>query len=289
MSTEFSIVTIVKHRTQQLTQLINSIERSSLLPKEMVIVWMASPSEESLLSSEYFNIRHRFATGGDLPIAQACNRGFDACTTENIIYLDVDCICPESLLEDLANSVSDGLVVTTHINQLSYKTEELGETQLNALTTPKAFAAEKLPFIHFQSTIFGITRNDYQRVGGLDTDYHGYGIVDLDFAMRCCQAGLVLFNIGRHVHKQFHVHFDPPVNHICDIVANAETFKQKWNCYPFCDWLERFADLGFVNTDFEQTGMRVTRLVREEELSEFLIEQPSVKPTEQSFELQALA
>ena len=47
MSTEYSIVTIVKHRTQQLSNLLSSIERSSIIPKEVVIVWMTSPSDES--------------------------------------------------------------------------------------------------------------------------------------------------------------------------------------------------------------------------------------------------
>ena len=62
MSTEFSIVTIVKHRTQQLSNLLSSIERSSVIPKEVVIVWMTSPSDESLLSSEHFDIQHCFTT-----------------------------------------------------------------------------------------------------------------------------------------------------------------------------------------------------------------------------------
>ena len=274
MSTDFSIVTIVKRRTQQLSNLISSIERSTLLPKEMVIVWMAPPSDESLLSSENFPIVHRFAASDELPIPKARNRGFDTCKTDKFIYLDVDCICPESLLEDLVRSLAIGKVVTANVCQLDKKAEDISESYVQQLALPQATAAEKVPFVQFDTNIFGITRKDYERVGGFDLDYHGFGIGDLDFAARCSQAGLYLVNTGRHVFKQFHAHYNPPVNHLCDIVSNAEVFKQKWGAYPSCDLFARFAELGLINADYEESGMRVVRLVTDEELATYLVKEP---------------
>ena len=271
MSTEFSIVTIVKRRTQQLSNLISSIERSTVQPKEMVIVWMAPPSDESLLSSEHFPIVHRFAASDELPIPKARNRGFETCKTDKFIYLDVDCICPETLLADLSKSLAVGKVVTANVSELNQKVDSIDERYLQSLVTPNVTAAEKVPFIHFDTNIFGITRIDYERVGGFDLDYNGYGIGDLDFAARCSKAGLYLLNTGRHVYKQFHAHYNPPVNHLCDIVANAEVFRQKWGAYPSCEMFSQFAELGLINSDYEQEGMRVTRLVTDEELAKYLV------------------
>jgi len=273
MSTEFSIVTIVKRRTQQLSNLISSIERSTVQPKEMVIVWMAPPSDESLLSSEQFPIVHRFAASEELPIPKARNRGFDTCKTDKFIYLDVDCICPETLLDDLTKSLGVGKVVTANVSQLEQKVVNIDERYLQSLVAPNVTAPEKVPFINFDTNIFGITRIDYERVGCFDLDYHGFGIGDLDFAARCSKAGLYLLNTGKQVFKQFHAHYNPPVNHLCDIVANAEVFKQKWGAYPTCDMFSQFAELGLINQDYEQEGMRVMRLVTDEELAKYLVKE----------------
>lgn len=273
MSTDFSIVTIVKRRTQQLSNLISSLERSAIQPKEMVIVWMAPPSDESLLSSEQFPIVHRFAASDELPIPKARNRGFDTCKTDKFIYLDVDCICPENLLGDMVKALAVGKVVTANLSQLEQKVDSIDERYLQSLVAPNVTAAEKVPFINFDTNIFGITRKDYERVGGFDLDYNGFGIGDLDFAARCSKAGLYLLNTGRYVYKQFHAHYNPPVNHLCDIVANAEIFKQKWGAYPTCEMFSQFAELGLINSNYDQEGMRVTRLVTDEELARYLVKE----------------
>ena len=287
MSTDYSIVTIVKHRTQQLSHLISSIECSSLLPREMVIVWMTSPSEESLRRSDFFDIVHRFATCEELPIAKARNRGFDACSTEKVIYLDVDCMCPEYLLEELAGSLTDGNVVTA--NTISPTVSQSGSVSTKPFTSPVISAPEKVPFAEFDATLFSITRSDFERVGGFDTEYSGFGIGDYDFAMRCSKAGLFLLNSGRYVYKQFHVHYNPPVNHLCDLVANAELFKRKWGAYPACKWFTQFADIGLINPDFKDAGMRASRLVSEEEMSRYLVKHPSVEQTDSQVKLQQSA
>lgn len=289
MSIEFSIVTIVKRRTQQLSTLVNSIERSEQLPKEMVIVWMAPPSDESLLSSDHFPILHRFAASESFPIAKARNRGFDTCTTDRIIYLDADCICPDSLLGNLTSSLTTGKLVTANVNQLNQTVDDISESYLQQLAPLQQSTAEKIPFIEFDTSIFGITRKDYERVGGFDLDYCGYGLGDLDFAARCSQAGLYLLNTGRHVYKQFHAHYHPPVNHLCDIVTNAETFKQKWGTYPTSKVFSQFAELGLINSDYEEAGMRITRLLDEAEMAEFFIDTPKEKSEPDAISLQQSA
>ena len=289
MSIEFSIVTIVKRRTQQLSNLVSSIERSQQCPKEMVIVWMTPPSDESLLSSEHFPILHRFAASETFPIAKARNRGFDTCTTDKFIYLDADCICPDTLLGAMASSLTAGKLVTANVNQLSHTVDDVTESLLKQLVTSQQGTAEKIPFIEFDTTIFGVTREDYDRVGGFDLDYCGYGLGDLDFAARCSQAELYLLNTGRYVYKHFHAHYHPPVNHLCDIVTNAETFKQKWGTYPTCKVFAQFAELGLINSDYEQTGMRITHLLDEDEMAKFFVEAPVKRSQSGAVSLQQTA
>ena len=274
MKTPFSVVTIVKGRKEQLSNLIKSIERASYLPQEMVIVWMAPPSDDSLICSDFFPIIHRFAASEPLPIPKARNRGFDSCKTDKFIYLDVDCICPETLLEEMTGMLSTGKVVTANVTHLSEQVSDIEEVYLQQQVTPKITAPERVPFVSFDTTIFGITRRDFERVGGFDLDYNGFGIGDMDFATRCSQAGLYLLNTGRHVYKQFHVLYNPPVNHLCDIVANAEVFRQKWGAYPSSEIFTQFVKLGLINEDFEKAGMRVIKLLSDEELSTYLVKEP---------------
>ena len=133
MKTPFSVVTIVKGRKEQLSNLIKSIERASYLPQEMVIVWMAPPSDDSLICSDFFPIIHRFAASEPLPIPKARNRGFESCKTDKFIYLDVDCICPETLLEEMTGMLSTGKVVTANVTLLQSITTQTVDIVLAGL------------------------------------------------------------------------------------------------------------------------------------------------------------
>ncbi len=67
MRSPISAVTIVKSRTEKLTNLITQLERCSPTPDELVIVWMAPPSDLSLVRSDKFDIVHKFVTQDALP------------------------------------------------------------------------------------------------------------------------------------------------------------------------------------------------------------------------------
>ena len=62
MRSPISAVTIVKSRTEKLANLITQLEQCSPTPDELVIVWMAPPSDLSLVRSDKFNIVHKFVT-----------------------------------------------------------------------------------------------------------------------------------------------------------------------------------------------------------------------------------
>lgn len=58
-------------------------------------------------------------------------------------------------------------------------------------------------------------------------------------------------DLTAHRHHRRHEVTDPPVNHLADIVANANRFHQKWRTWPMEPWLTAFRDLGLIAWDAE--------------------------------------
>ncbi|MCW8109773.1 galactosyltransferase-related protein [Alteromonas ponticola] len=279
MHNDFSIVTIVKGRLRQLSNLIGSIENAHLHPKELIVVWMAPPCSESLMTSEHFAIQHKFVANEPLPIAKARNKGFQACTTDNIIYMDVDCICSPDLFDGMLSSLQRQRVVMPQVRYLNSIPDNCDFHALSMQATGDP-SNEWLPLNHdiafdkFRTLAFAITKTDFETVGGFDEAFHGYGVGDLDFASRCETAGLSLFLVPGEVLHQYHPTFDPPINHLFDIVNNASVFKQKWGRYPLEHCLQKFADEGLINADYHETGLRVRRMPSQEEIHAHLSDKP---------------
>ena len=115
MRSPVSAVTIVKSRTEKLCNLISQLEQCSPTPDELVIVWMAPPSDLSLIQSEKFDIVHKFTTQEELPIAKARNKGMLAAKHENLVYLNVDAVISPSLCKDGLLALKDNTVVFTSV------------------------------------------------------------------------------------------------------------------------------------------------------------------------------
>lgn len=274
MNTPFSIVTIVKGRIRQLSNLISSIEQSDHLPYELIIVWMAPPSDESLISSDKFTIRHRFAACEELPIAKARNKGFRACQTSKIIYMDVDCLSPPDLLGKVINALADGTIFTAGMMEFEYVLDDINVKMLAQLAQQHEIRGCQLHFDHFDTRFFAITRNDYQTLGGFDPRYTGYGIGDIDFATTCSKRGMSFKRIAGTVFTQFHPHYHPPLNHLCDIISNAHSYRQKWGVYPRCELLQGLADSGFINPDYRENGLKVKAIPDKDDLKHHLVTAP---------------
>ncbi len=279
MQNDFSIVTIVKGRLRQLSNLIGSIENAKRRPNELIVVWMAPPCSESLLTSEHFAIHHKFVANEPLPIAKARNKGFQACSTNNIVYMDVDCICSPELFDGLMGSLQPGRVITSQIRYLNGIPEHHDFHALAMQASDKPSNKwlplnQDIDFDNFRTLVFAITKNDFEHVGGFDESFHGYGVGDLDFATRCKASGLTLYLVPEEVLHQYHPTFDPPINHLFDIVNNAAVFKRKWGHYPLEQCLQRFADEGLINADYEKSGLRVRRMPSQEEIHAHLSSRP---------------
>lgn len=94
----------------------------------------------------------------------------------------------------------------------------------------------------------GVTVADWNRVGGFDERYQGYGGEDTDFGQRLLSAGGGMWwsrNAGAF--HQWHPVSRPPVEHLVDIVTNANLFRDTWGWYPMGGWLEEFERRGLVS------------------------------------------
>ena len=279
MTQSFSVVTIVKGRTRQLRNLIRSLEHSNVLPAEVVVVWMASPCEDSLITSQRFPIHHKFVAHDTLPIPKARNKGFLGACCDKAVYLDVDCICSADMLEHIVQSVIPGRVVTTQIKYLEvlpehvdYKT--LAKDAIDCPYTPEQPLNQPISFRAFHTTSFALYINDFENVGGFDESYCGFGVGDVDFAARCEAKGMHLFMLPDKILRQFHPRVDPPINHLSDIVNNAEIFKRKWGQYPVKHWLTEFAKEGFIDEEYPTRGLRVRRLPTQDEIHAHMTTRP---------------
>jgi GT2 family glycosyltransferase len=103
---------------------------------------------------------------------------------------------------------------------------------------------------HFWSLVFRIHRERFFGLGDFDEAFTGYGGKDTDFGFRPRKAGPPLLFMGEP--GAFHRHhdsFEPPLQHLEDIVRNANVFRVRWDRWPMEGWPAAFQKLGLVSWD----------------------------------------
>jgi glycosyltransferase involved in cell wall biosynthesis len=250
---EFSVVTIVKGRRKQLANLLQSIEASTLVPFDIQIVCMDNVNE--IIIPDGLNASIQPMDNADkLPLAAARNAGIAAAQTDNVIFIDVDCIVSPTLFESMLNYLNQGVIVTAYPLYLPIVPDkgDFAGLRQQAITHP---ARERIPagvpvdHLQFWSLIFAVQKHTFNFIGGFDEFFIGYGAEDTDFAMTFHQAGIALFFAQDHVLHQYHAKYDPPVNYFDSILENAGRYKKKWNVLPMQRWLKAFQDMGLIIID----------------------------------------
>jgi GT2 family glycosyltransferase len=273
---DVSVLTIVRDRHEHLLQLIEGLRRSSVLPDELVILDM-NPQQQQLPEAE-FPIRsvHLPSARQKIPLAQARNRAAQTARSRNLVFLDVDCIPMRGLLAALtaACQARDALICA-EVHYLA--TDEARGTwdeaglRLTAARHPvRQFPAEGLRFEVnrglFWSLAFAIRRDRFLALGGFDERFAGYGGEDTDFSVRAGAAGIELaFLGGPGVFHQHHEIYDPPLQHFCDIVRNAQLFFDIHARWAMEGWLDAFVDMGLVA--IEHGRLRILRLPSDREIA----------------------
>ena len=120
----------------------------------------------------------------------------------------------------------------------------------------------------FWSLCFAISRTQFEKIGGFDTHYVGYGAEDTDFAFMARELNIEFYLTGDIIYHQQHSVYRPPLNHLSSIVVNANRFYEKWQHWPMGGWLESFADMQLINWQPEQqSAITITRQPTDNEIN----------------------
>ena len=247
-----SVLTIVAGRELALTNLIKGLAKSTVLPDELVIVFMNEPVRE--MPKHTFPIRcYSLNQSAHLPLAAARNLAAKHAKGDFLIFLDVDCIPSATLIADYQRHISDETLLSGQVRYLrdGATSEKDFLSKMEDLSTPDPIRAnlETIPYSLFWSLNFACSKSTYLKIGGFDEGYEGYGAEDTDFAFSAEKQGVTLQCVAAKAYHQYHESFSPPLNHLEDIVSNANRFFQKWKKWPMEGWLNSFAQMGLIEWD----------------------------------------
>ncbi|WP_221393617.1 glycosyltransferase family 2 protein [Dyadobacter sp. NIV53] len=252
---EFSIVTIVKGRRKQLANLLDSIKASTVLPSDIQVVCM--DDLDGIVTPVGLNVNiHLIKEIHELPLAAARNMGIAAAKTGNVIFIDVDCIVSPTLFANMLMALQPNNVITAYPMYLPVlpDTGNYDDLKHLAATHPAREhipAGQPVEHLQFWSLIFAIQKQTFEKMGGFDESFTGYGAEDTDFAMMFHKADVKLIFVRDYVLHQHHDKYDPPVNHFHSIIENATRYRQKWDVLPMQRWLRAFEEMGLIKIDQE--------------------------------------
>ncbi|MDT0185425.1 galactosyltransferase-related protein [Microbacterium sp. ARD31] len=251
-----AVVTVVHGRREHLARQRASLARSTTSYEHVVV----AVDDPEVADSSVTVPPHPLG----LPVATARNRGaahaLDRGAT-TLVFLDVDCLAAPDLVEAYADVVAEEprTVWSGPVTYLDprppggYDLAALGALDAPHPARPAPAPGERLADADpdlFWSLSFACSAEAWRATGGFCEDYVGYGGEDTDFARVVLAAGLDLGWVGAaRAYHQWHPVSRPPVEHVADIVRNAEVYRRRWGVVPMRGWLEAFEERGLVRCD----------------------------------------
>lgn len=213
-------------------------------------------------------VAHQVPDGAALPLAAARNAGAACADAEVIVFLDVDCLATDELVAQYVHRVERyGGIWSGPVGYLPPASEISDHSEDVLMTIARFHDARPRPGQRptlapspdmFWSLSFALDRATWERIGGFDEHFLGYGGEDTDFARTASRMGVELWFDGHAV--SFHQHHpvsSPPVEHLDDIVVNSRVFHDKWGEWPMPQWLDEFSRLGLI--DWSLDGSEIVR------------------------------
>lgn len=265
-----SVLTLTRRRRPHLINLMESLGRQTVQPSELIIACMQDSIEDGL--PELAFPVHQFLVPGDpLPLARARNMAAARAKSDTFVFLDVDCIASPTLVEaflDACNS-QDGLFLGEVLYlpgpavRSPFDFHELDRTGIvhpSKPPCPETGLQRESNTGEFWGLSFAIRKPTWDRIGGMDETFIGYGAEETDLAARLDPAGIPLFWVGgaRSYHQHHAVHV-PPLQHFDSIVTNAQRFYAKHSRWCMDYWLGQFAEKGFISWDLARADLQILR------------------------------
>lgn len=256
-------VTVAHGRHEHLRRQQRSLAEGSRVPDEVVVVAMEDPALALLDRPTVVELP---ADPARLPLAAARNAGARAAFDlgcDVLVFLDVDCLVDAHLVGAYAEVVRDEprTVWSGPVTYLDpppaagYDLSALAHLDSPHPARPAPAVGERETGADpdlFWSLSFACSADAWQRIGGFCEDYIGYGGEDTDYARLIVDAGLDLGWVGAaRAFHQWHPVSRPPVEHVHDIVRNAEIYRGRWGATPMLGWLEAFEERALVRRDDE--------------------------------------
>lgn len=262
-----AVITVVHGRGDHLRRQLEGLASSTLRADLLIVVALGDPTVAALVSElKAPALVVECEAARPLPVAMGRNVGAAAAirnAAELLVFLDVDCIPGAELLDryhgvagrsEHADAILNGPV--TYLPPPGPGGYVISEVRSNpdphpARPAPRDGAVlSTTDYALFWSLSFAVKVPTWQRIGGFCERYRGYGGEDTDFA-QCAAARQVPMRWvgGAHAFHQHHAVADPPVDHLDDILRNAEIFYGRWGWWPMEGWLSSFADQGLIRRD----------------------------------------
>ena len=261
-----AVLTIVRGRHSHLRMHVRGLAVDATTPYSHFIVAMGDPAVKNLVAQEGSaarTIEIDVPSGSALPLARARNIGAAEALcqgAELLVILDVDCIAaPLLLTRYLEAAISESSTPTLFCGPVTYLphpvADSISSDSLALLRNPHP--ARPVPpdgeivdgndFDLFWSLSFAVTATTWRTLGGFCEDYLGYGGEDTDFARGARGKGVKLAWVGgADAYHQFHPVSDPPVEHLDDILINAQVFHRRWGEWPMQGWIDAFESAGLI-------------------------------------------
>ncbi|RZK20907.1 MAG: hypothetical protein EOO86_02780 [Pedobacter sp.] len=263
-----SVLTIVQGRVEALENMILGLIKSSILPDELIIVLMNEP-ERQLIKTPFLVRQITLWSKSTLPLAAARNLAAQNAAHPWLIFLDVDCIPAVNLVETYSSFNQNGFLLNGKVRYLDKDDLSMGinTPDLHSMSKPDPVRAGQTFLSHelFWSLNFSCSLADYQRIGGFDEGFSGYGAEDTDFAFQAKQKGIEMLLVDAYAYHQYHESYSPPLNHFLDIISNAEVFYRKWGSWPMEGWLNAFQEMRLI--DFNMNNIKILRMPTQNELA----------------------
>ncbi|WP_068328783.1 glycosyltransferase family 2 protein [Psychrobacter sp. P2G3] len=284
VSVPLSVITTCYGRNRHLYNLLSSLSQGSVKPAEIIIV--NDDAEHERLAEYDLNIikiatttatEDGLASSASFDIGRNRNLGAARATYDAMVFLDVDCIVAPTFIEQLhyklqahskallmgqprylmrpltddeGSQLQQGKLAADYLDKLSvfnpYRDNFDLQHQDKSIKQTQDYGA-------FWSLCFAIMRRQFEKIGGFDTDYVGYGAEDTDFAFMARALNIDFYLTDDVIYHQQHSVYRPPLNHLDSIVINANRFYEKWQHWPMSVWLAEFAQLQLINWQDTQT------------------------------------
>ncbi|HEU4842346.1 MAG TPA: glycosyltransferase [Ilumatobacteraceae bacterium] len=254
------VVIITAERDEHLTRVLRALAAQHRPADRVVVVDMADA--RPTIARAPLSVARVVVepVDGVLPLGAARNAGAAHLDCDVLAFLDVDCIPGPAFVADHAGALAahgDALACgRVRYLRAGWHTAGPGH-DLDELSAPHparpAPARDELDTDRhelFWSLNFAVRSATWDRLGGFDTGYRGYGAEDTDLGLRARRLGIpLLWVAGAGVYHQWHppTRLDPARRD--EIVANARRFRERWGTWPMTGWLDELAAAGVVRWD----------------------------------------